>query len=502
MVLLPEQGRLEETALPVLLLDLHRARFCGSTRLVRERVEKGFLFREGIPVFAESNLTSESLGVQLMDAGKISRSDYSRVVEHVEREGCKEGKALLDLELIEPRELFLALKEQVRTRLIECFGWAHGTFTIEPGDAPPEETQPFRADIYPLLQEGIETHWSSDRILTDLGPHMDQVAKRTALVSRIQHRLHSDAAVESFIDALDGTRTLWKALQCATTPRAMAAAWVLDAIRAMEYGEGAAADGTAEDPELPELEIVFGDSGEEAVRVVASSAAPAADASPQTQDGGRPEHPEAAALCREIAERYSRLGEFDHYALLGVDHRADGETIKRAYLAAAKDYHPDALASLRIEGAARDHANRVFAEIGRAYTVLIDPLRRREYDASLATADIGTDAEQIATAETLYRKGEILLRQGNFKGAIEFLQPAVDIYGEEADYQNALGWAVYKKMPSEPERAKIHLERAVKLAPQNAGFLFRLGVVLRSLGETVASQELLARAKQLDPNVS
>jgi tetratricopeptide (TPR) repeat protein len=498
MVLLPEQGQLEETSFPTLLLDLFRARFSGSARILRDRVEKGFLFREGIPVFAESNVTSESLGVQLMDAGKISRNDYSRVVHHVEREDCKEGKALLDLELIEPRGLFLALKEQVRRRLIECFGWAHGTFTIQPSDAPPEETQPFRTDIYPLLQEGVETHWSTDRILADLEPHMDQCATRTALVSRIQHRLRSDEAVEAFIDALDGTVTLWKALQHATTPRAMAAAWLLDAIRALDYRDAAVAAAGDE----PELEIVFTGAAGGAEREEESAAAPVAESAPRTPAGGEAADPATAALRREIAEKFSRLGELDHYALVGADARSDTDAIKRAYLAAAKIYHPDALARLRIEGENREHANRVFAEIGKAYSVLSNPTKRREYDALLANDDLGVDAEQITTAETLYRKGEILLRQGSFKGALEFLRPAVEIYPKECDYQSALGWVLYKKMPSEPELAKTHLEHAVSLDPNNGVALFRLGVLLRALGETVAASTLLDRAKKLDPKVS
>jgi tetratricopeptide (TPR) repeat protein len=496
MVLLPEQGRLEETSFPTLLLDLFRARFSGSARFLRDRIEKTFLFREGMPVFAESNITSESLGVQLMDAGNISRSDYSRVVRHVERESCKEGKALLDLELIEPRGLFLALKEQVRRRLIECFGWAHGTFTIEPSDAPPEETQPFRTDIYPLLQEGVETHWSTDRILGDLEPHMNQYATRTALVSRIQHRLRSDEAVEAFIDALDGTLTLWKALQRATTPRAMAAAWLLDAIRAVDYRDAAAAD------DEPELEIVFTGAAGDAERGEESAAAPAAESAPRTPAGGEAEDTATAALRREIAEKFSHLGEVDHYALVGVDGGSDANAIKSAYLAAAKIYHPDALARLHIEGEIREHANRVFAEIGKAYSVLSDPTKRREYDALLANDDLGVDADQITTAETLYRKGEILLRQGNFRGALEFLRPAVEIYPKECDYQSALGWVLHRKMPSEPELAKTHLEHAVNLDPNNAVALFRLSVVLRALGDTVASSTLLAKAKKLDPNVS
>ena len=96
MVAIPEQGRLEEIPLPRLLLDLHRARFEGSLELRRERMQKTFLFQEGVPVFAESNLASETLGVQLMDAGRLSREDHARVSQHVAERRCKEGKALLD----------------------------------------------------------------------------------------------------------------------------------------------------------------------------------------------------------------------------------------------------------------------------------------------------------------------------------------------------------------------------------------------------------------------
>jgi tetratricopeptide (TPR) repeat protein len=494
MVLLPEQGRLEDTAFPTLLLDLHRARFCGLLKLTRDRVEKRFLLREGIPVFAESNLTSESLGVQLMDAGTITRSDYSQVVGRVEQDGCKEGKALLDLGLIEPRGLFLALKEQVRLRLIECFGWAHGEFRLEPDQLPPDETQPFRADIYPLLQEGIETHWSTERILAALEPRLHECATRTTTVSRIQHRLRTDDALESFIDALDGRQLFWKALQRATTPRALAGAWLLDAIGALEYREDVV---EAEEEELPDLEIVFASAG---ASTPEPTAEPRAAARPAPAE--REPDPAARALRDEIAEKYATLDELDYYELLGVNQSSEAAEIKRRYLAAAKAYHPDALARLHIDGEARDHANKVFGEIGKAYGVLSNPKRRKEYDASLKGEELGIDAERLARAETLYRKGEILLRQGNFKGAAEFLVPAVEIYPDECDYQNAAGWALYKKMPSEPGRAKSHLEHAARLKPDDGVVLFRLGVVLRALGETVAAASILSKAKELDPSVS
>lgn len=492
MVLLPEQGRLSRTSLPRLLLDLHRAGFGGAVHLSRDRVEKSFLFRDGLPVFADSNLGSESLGRRLVDTGAISRGDHKRLVEHGERNGCKEARAILDLELMSSRDVFDALKEQVRIRMIECFGWTDGDFRIEAGDGMSDAVQPFRTDLYRLLQEGIEAHWGNDRVLADLEPRLQQFACRTKLAERLRRRLHTDDALEASMAAMDGSATLWQCLRHATTPRALATIWLLDAIDAIDFSEISRID--AEALAAPEIEFVFSDDD----RVDTAEASADAGRTPEV----RRETPESAGLREEIAAKHQQLGEADHYALLGIDARSDAGTIKRAYLAAAKDYHPDALARLGIDGEARDKAGRVFAAIGRAYAILNNPAKRRNYDAQLSGDDLGIDAEQIALAETLYRKGEILLRQGNFRGALEFLRPAVETYPNEADYQNALGWALYKQLPTDRESARVHLERAAELAPNDPVVLFRLSVILRSLGEQAESDRLLTQAKSLDPSVS
>jgi tetratricopeptide (TPR) repeat protein len=489
---LPEQGRLDDVPLPRLLLELHRQGFGGTLMLSRDRVGKRFLFHEGVPVFAESTLPSESLGVQLMDAGSISRDDYSKVVGYVQRHHCKEGKALLELGLLDAKGLFLALKEQVRLRVVECFGWPHGEFFLDPSTAPSADAQPFRTDLHALLQEALETHWSADRILRDLEPKMRLYPCAGKSFRRIAPRLRGDEAVQALFEALDGARTLWKAVQLAKTPRALAAAWVLDASHALDYRaeplapeDGAEGRGERE----PAVEILFGASTPQEGRPGRPAAGAHAAAAGLRRD------PASEGLMREIAAKHAGLGSLDLYGLLGVPHDADAATLKRVYLKAAKTYHPDALARLEIDAEARAQASRVFAEIGKAWAVLADPRQRADYDAALGVG--GIDANALATAETLYRKGEILLRQGNFKVALEFLRPAVEAWPDEGAYQSALGWALYKKLPSEPRPALEHLERAAALEPADGVILFRLGVVLRALGEEARASALLARARLL-----
>jgi tetratricopeptide (TPR) repeat protein len=490
---LPESGQLEESPLPHLLLHLRHTRFSGTLKLSRERLEKSFQLHQGIPVSAESNRASESLGLQLVDAGALSRSDYAKVVSYVRRKGCKEGTALLALELVDPKQLFLALKEQVRVRLLECFGWPRGEFCLDATAPPPADAQPFRVDLYALLQEGLETHWSAEQILAELAQKTQLYPTRSHRFARIWPRLSSDASVEALVDALGGAQPLWKALQAASTPRALAAAWVLDAARALDYHEapqGAPRPGDGADAEI---EIVL-DSAAESPPL---EAGPTARRSAPDPHGAREQG--AEALGREISAKFEHLAKLSHYELLGVEANADLAAVKSSYLAAAKTFHPDALARSGLDAKTREQASKVFAEIGKAYAVISNPSKRREYDARAGDEDAALDADRLANAEKLYRKGEILLRQGNFKGALEFLRPAVKLWPEDGTYQSALAWALYKKMPSEPEVARTHLEHAAEFEPDNGVIFFRLSVVLRALGHTDEAAAALQRARHLDP---
>ena len=496
MAEIPEKTRLEEVSLPRILLQLYRNGFGGSVTLSRDKVGKRFLFQEGIPIFAESNLPSESLGVQLMDAGTLSRSDYSEVVTYVHRNSCKEGSALLALKFIDPKGLFLALKEQLRTRLIECFGWPHGEFIVDSRSAPSDDAQPFRSDLYRLVQQGIETHWSTDRILADLEPHMASYPAPSESFANLCGRLLADHAVETLYEALDGSLSLWRAVQLANTPRALAAAWVLDASGALLYTTAPRSEEpaqTALDQADAQIEIVFENQdvqGQQERKTARSVARPA------------PVDPTATvaseAMANEILARAERLGSDNLYECLGVEPDASPSEIKAVYLRAAKLFHPDTLTRSKIGEELRGTARRVFVEISKAYGVLSNAAKRADYDNSLHSPDATLDVEALTRAETLYRKGEILIQAGNFMGALEYLEPAIEIWPEEGVYQGALGWALYKKRPSEPERALEYLEHAVELDPGDGVLQFRLSVVLRALGMVDRATEILELARRLE----
>jgi len=490
------EGTFDATPLPRLLLALGRERFSGAAILTRDRARRRVLLRDGAPVGVESTGGDAGLAAQLRDGGALSAEDHDRVARRAAEVGRPEAAVLLELGLVSPRDLLLALREQARRRLLECFGWAEGQWRLEPGEAPPKDARLLRLDLLPLIHDGLERHWSPERLLAELAPRTAAYPAPTASLSRLRKRLAEGAELDALLDACDGGTSLGDVLKRAASPRALAALWLADASGALEYRD--APDRPDEAGErhaapLPEVEIVFGDE---------------AEASPQAEEENRSrptseaedEKDDLEALRRELRERHQRLGEADHYAVLGVDPDADLAAVKRAYFAAAKRFHPDVLAGLGL-GDLRTEATEVFAAIAAAYDTLSDPRRRREYDAGDEGGRKG-EADRLVNAEALFRKAEILLRGGDFAGALPFLRPAVQLAPEDPAYRSALGWALFKRNPPEEAEARSHLEKAVALDADDATAHFRLSVVLRSLGEEEAAGRHRRRAQELDPKVS
>lgn len=488
--------------MPQLLIELLAAGFTGTLRLQRARTTKSVRFQQGAPVASESNVPGEQLAALLRDAGTIDESAHDQVVAYAAEKNCKQQVALLALKLLDPKQLFLTLKDQIGACLISCIAWPDGQFEFEPGEAIASDVQMLRCDPYSLIQEGISTHWDPQRLLADLGPQLDRYAKQTPTYLAIAARFKLDAEVGRLATALDGSKTLGQAMGIrGSQPATLAAAWVLAAGGLLCFSDApmpvASQLGEAE-PAGPEIEI-------EVRKPVGGRAKPTAsekaDTDAKSEDRRAKQDKKAAQVRAEIEQKLERLGELEHYAVLGVEADAEASAIRRAYLVAAKRYHPDALARMSLDDI-KEQASQLFARISEAYEVLSDPDERQHYDDSLLDDGPEIDAAVLAQAETFYRKGEILLKMGDFRGALEYLQNAVQVWPDEVAYQSDLGWVYYKKQPQELEPARKHLGKALELDPEHALTLYRMSFTLRALGQESAAAEHLERAERFDPEVA
>ncbi len=76
--------------------------------------------------------------------------------------------------------------------------------------------------------------------------------------------------------------------------------------------------------------------------------------------------------------------EATHYETLGVSTGASADEIREAWLAGARQHHPDA--ALTHDGASQPHAHEQMARLNEAWRVLGSPQLRTAYDAQLAAS--------------------------------------------------------------------------------------------------------------------
>lgn len=490
-----DTGLLAEHPLPKLLVDLYRTRFDGALELERGNTNKRIVFQNGAPVLSESNLANETLGVQLMDQGTITREDHSRVSSYMKTKSCKEGVALLALELLKPKALFLALKEQVRRRIVEAFGWSDGSYKLCAQEDLDTIVKSMRSDPLSLIREGLVNHWTPDRLLGDLTDFIEQFPARTKNFDEAQRRLGDDELAAVF-DRIDGSVTLSSAIGSGfNSLNVLATIWILAKGKMLRFEQSASmSDGASgENSGFDQIEIEVVAKESPAVVVSAKSATSAVDAAAASKATDA-----AQEMRKQVLTLLDGLESRSLYDLIGVATDASDGEIRKAYFKAAKRFHPDALTHLGLTDI-KEQAAAVFGRIAEANDVLRDPAKRASYDAGTMNLQPDIDTVALGQAETFYRKGEILIRMGDFRGALEYLKSAVELWPDECAYQSALGWALYKQPQSNQERSLVHLEKAVTLDDSNAVALFRLGMVLRAAGDEQRGAECLARAKMLDP---
>ena len=87
----------------------------------------------------------------------------------------------------------------------------------------------------------------------------------------------------------------------------------------------------------------------------------------------------------------------NYYTLLGVDPRADGQTVKQAYLSKVKEWHPDKNPDRAEE------AEEKTKTLNLAYDILKDPERRKNYDRMLRYTR-GKDFNEYINDESIQDK--------------------------------------------------------------------------------------------------
>jgi curved DNA-binding protein CbpA len=188
-----------------------------------------------------------------------------------------------------------------------------------------------------------------------------------------------------------------------------------------------------------------------------------------------------------------RARERDLFARLGVAETAGREDVKKAFLALARQFHPDRFASPALSDL-QDVVRDFFAAVNGAYEVLADDRKRAEY-ASRRRGAVQASAE---SARIDYNKGEACLRTRDFARARAFFEAAVRAE-PRAEYQAALAWAFVSDPASKDRsRARALVAEATKDPACDRGF-FVAGIIARDAGDAATAERHFRAAARANP---
>ncbi len=180
----------------------------------------------------------------------------------------------------------------------------------------------------------------------------------------------------------------------------------------------------------------------------------------------------------------------DYFTLLGVPFDAPIDVVQTTYLNLVRQLHPDKLDELGVPDA-MGQAQRLFHQIGVAFTVLTDPLRRSEYMVKVArppdTSSRTRTADDIPAgpAGDAFRRGESALRRDIPADAVIEFARACALEPNNVDFHAMLGWAQFcaaRDKPTIAPETRKALERAVQKSAKPTQAHFLLGRVERMLG--------------------
>jgi len=148
------QGNLSSMPLAEILLFLAMTKKTGVLILKQEKVTKKVYYEKGEIVFAVSSLDDERLGDVLLKEGKITEEQYRQSSEQIVP-GRRQGKALVEMGVITPEEIWKHVCRQVESIVYTLFQWEEGYFEFLEGNLPTEERIKLSVSIPNLILEGM-----------------------------------------------------------------------------------------------------------------------------------------------------------------------------------------------------------------------------------------------------------------------------------------------------------------------------------------------------------
>lgn len=147
-------GRFGEIAIADLLSFLHMFRKTGILSLALPGGSKDLYFQNGDIAFAASTFPEEELGEVLLAAGKVDRDSLHKARRFATAR-TSVGKILVEQGTLAPKELWIAVRQQVETIVYTLFACQQGSFSYVAKDLEQEDIPRLSLSTQNLIMEGL-----------------------------------------------------------------------------------------------------------------------------------------------------------------------------------------------------------------------------------------------------------------------------------------------------------------------------------------------------------
>jgi DNA-binding response OmpR family regulator/tetratricopeptide (TPR) repeat protein len=432
-------GLMKERTLPALLYSCWRLARDGVVVVVHRDLTRRVFLLKGAPVAFDSSSRQDSVAGYLVGAGLVTPEQHDRALELLRDPGVTLGTALVAAgAAAEGEPIASLLRDGVSARIAQACSMGEGRYCFYAGAEFATEVAALEVPALAPLYDGARRHWPARAFAAALSPYLRQYPRRSTTFSRDLAALRLSTADLKLALELDGRHTLREVLsQSRDLRHTLALLWFLSLTGAVEHQE---APVTQPDHALG-----------------AFAEAPR-----------RRKKPLPAEQLRSLHEDAVRLLTASYFGTLGLDVSADGEDVERAYHEAATRFHPDTFAEFElgpIEGLLASMQDKLAA----AYRVLSDDAKRKAYVGYLLSR---ADAPRLATAnveaEITLKRGERLMKQGDWRSARLAFEQAVSLNPREPEYYGYLAWATFEaSIGPRRERARQALRLVRKALAMN-----------------------------------
>ncbi|HEX8794532.1 MAG TPA: serine/threonine-protein kinase [Polyangiaceae bacterium] len=200
-----------------------------------EAGRKELYFVSGKLHHVSSNNASELLGEYMVRRGMISRDELDFALAVLPRYGGRMGDTLIALGLVASLDIFRAIRDQGRDRLVDLFTWPTGKLTFYSEQSAPHVEFPLELDLLPLVIAGMEAALPGDLALESWRNRLDAtVAPYTgSLTSTKLASVTWPALAKRVLDAADGPKPVRDVLATVTQGGVATASEVLRVIEVL-----------------------------------------------------------------------------------------------------------------------------------------------------------------------------------------------------------------------------------------------------------------------------